>query len=67
VRFIQDACKQIGRYLLMGVALHEAVAFSVQGTFQRAKEGGGLSSGCLWWDVCGSIETMTLPFLLKNS
>jgi hypothetical protein len=39
VRFIEDTCKLIGRYLLLGMALHEAVAFSVEGTFQRAKEG----------------------------
>jgi hypothetical protein len=39
VRFIEDTYKLIGRYLLMGVPLHEAVAFSVEGTFQRAKEG----------------------------
>jgi hypothetical protein len=35
---IKYACKLLGRYLLMGVTLHEAAVFSIEGTFQRAKQ-----------------------------
>jgi hypothetical protein len=37
--FFFNACKLVGSRLLMGVALQEAVAVSVESTIQRAKDG----------------------------